>query len=150
MTGFIIVGYLWQILGKGHLCAPHCHPWPAPKKAILNRVKGIPPSSHLECYCHFVIAYQYICHSTIKANSLHIVVSFLMKFCKWFEELYGSEKITLNMHLLGDIKDCTMDMGALYGFLLFSFEQLVQILISFWYFRRKIRAIHSQYFFMSK
>ena len=35
---FIIVGYLWQILGREGLFAPH--PWAAPKMPILNRVKN--------------------------------------------------------------------------------------------------------------
>ena len=98
-------------------------------------LKGILPSSHLECYCYFVIACQYICNRTINTNNLHIADSYLMKFCKRFEELYGPEKVTPNMHLHWHLKDCIMDMGPVYGFWLFSFERLVQILICFWYFR---------------
>ena len=33
----MIVGYVWQILGRGGFCAPP-HPWAAPKMSILNRV----------------------------------------------------------------------------------------------------------------
>ena len=39
MPSFIIVGYVWQILGRGQK-APPPHPPAAPKKPILNRVKG--------------------------------------------------------------------------------------------------------------
>ena len=87
------------------------------------------PSSHLECYRYFVIACQYICNRTINTNNLHVADSYLMKFCKRFEELYGPEKVTPNMHLYGHLKDCIMDMGPVYGFWLFLFERLVQILI---------------------
>ena len=40
MPSFIIVGYVWQMLGTGPFChRPHL--WAAPKKLILNRVKDI-------------------------------------------------------------------------------------------------------------
>ena len=38
VPSFTIVGYAWQILGRGGKKAPS-HPWAAPKKPILNRVK---------------------------------------------------------------------------------------------------------------
>ena len=38
MPSFIIVRYVWQILGRGPFALPS-HPWAAPKKHILNRVK---------------------------------------------------------------------------------------------------------------
>ena len=37
MPSFIILGYVWQILGRKGLFAPH--PWAALKSPILNRVK---------------------------------------------------------------------------------------------------------------
>ena len=37
VPSFIIVGYVWQILGRGPFCSPHL--WAALKKRILNRVK---------------------------------------------------------------------------------------------------------------
>ena len=41
VTSFIIAGHVWQISGRGSLFAlPRPpHPWEAPKKSILNRVK---------------------------------------------------------------------------------------------------------------
>ena len=98
-------------------------------------LKGILPSSHLECYRYFVIACQCIYNRTININNLHIADSYLMKFSKRFEEFYGPEKVTPNMDLHGHLKDCITDMGPFYGFWLFSFERLVQILICFWYFK---------------
>ena len=41
MPSFITVGYKRQILGKGRASfGPLPHPWAAPKRPILNRVKG--------------------------------------------------------------------------------------------------------------
>ena len=35
----MIVGYMWQILGRGKLLTLHPHPLASPKMPILNRVK---------------------------------------------------------------------------------------------------------------
>ena len=43
VPNFIIVGYLWQILGRGPKRPPH--PWAALKKSILNRVNDQNPLS---------------------------------------------------------------------------------------------------------
>ena len=53
MPSFIIIGYVWRILGRGaKKPSPH-HPWAARKKPILNRVNvvelaDIPDFSKLE------------------------------------------------------------------------------------------------------
>ena len=36
VPSFIIVGYVWQIVGRGAILPPH--PWATPKKPTLNRV----------------------------------------------------------------------------------------------------------------
>ena len=39
---FILVGYVWQILGRGPFYLPRLpHPWAAPKKPILTRIKAV-------------------------------------------------------------------------------------------------------------
>ena len=41
VPSFIIVGYVWQILGRGIFePPPPLHPWAAPKSPTLNRVKS--------------------------------------------------------------------------------------------------------------
>ena len=83
---------------------------------FIYALKGILPSSHQECYRYFVIACQYICNRTINTNNLRIADSYLMNFLKRFEELYGPEKVTPNMHLHGHLKDYIMVMGSVYVF----------------------------------
>ena len=40
MLNFIVVGYVQRILGRGDLFASSSpHPWAAPKKPILNKIK---------------------------------------------------------------------------------------------------------------
>ena len=40
VPSFIIVGYVWQILGRGFFEPSPLYPWAAPKSLILNRVKS--------------------------------------------------------------------------------------------------------------
>ena len=47
MLSFTNVGYVWQILERGVFLPPH--PWAAPKKPILNRVKGFCDFSSTLC-----------------------------------------------------------------------------------------------------
>ena len=52
LPSFIIVGYVWEILGRGVFLppSPSLHPWASPKKPILNRVKIIPRCFSDETY----------------------------------------------------------------------------------------------------
>ena len=65
----------------------------------LYALKGLIPSRDLECWRYFVIACHYLCNRVIHRNHIAIADSYLLKFCKAFEELYGSERVTPNMHL---------------------------------------------------
>ena len=41
-----------------------------------------------------------------------------MDFCEMFEQLYGKEHCTINIHLHGHLKECMLDFGPVYGFIL--------------------------------
>ena len=56
---------------------------------------------------------------------------FLMEFCKAFEELYGKDLVTPNMHLHGHLKECLLDYGPFHAFWCFSFERFNGILSSY-------------------
>ena len=64
MPSFIIVGYVWRILGRRGQKAPP-HPWAAPKKPILNRVR----ISLFHCFWisinYLLLTYIYCCNITI-------------------------------------------------------------------------------------
>ena len=47
----------------------------------------------------------------------------LLEFCKTFEQLYGENFVTPNMHLHGYLLDCLFDFCPIYSFCLFSFER---------------------------
>ncbi len=53
------------------------------------------------------------------------------EFCTKFEELYGKNNLTPNMHLAAHLTDCIRNHGPVYGFWLFAFERMNGIAGSF-------------------
>ena len=49
----------------------------------------------------------------------------LLEFCKAFEECYGKECCTPNMHLHAHIKDSVLDFGPISAFWAFPFNDLM-------------------------
>ena len=84
---------------------------------------GILPKRDLECLRKFVIACSYLCNRVITKTDLQIADNYLMKFCSEFENIYGKDRVTPNMHLHGHLVDCMNDFGPVYSFWLFSFER---------------------------
>uniref|UniRef100_A0A7M6DRQ1 Uncharacterized protein n=1 Tax=Clytia hemisphaerica TaxID=252671 RepID=A0A7M6DRQ1_9CNID len=59
----------------------------------------------------------------ITVEDLTVADDFLLKFCKAFERLYGSDEVTPNIHLHCQLINCVKQYGPIYGFWLFSFER---------------------------
>ena len=57
--------------------------------------------------------------------------SLLESFCKTFEQLYGKERLNINLHLHGHLYTCILDYGPVYSFWLSAFERLNGIMESF-------------------
>ena len=89
---------------------------------------NILPSNDLELWRDFVLACSYLCSSVITEAKAMLAHSYLLQFCNHFEELYGKEKVTPNMHLHTHLVDCVLDYGPVYAFWLFSFERYNGIL----------------------
>ncbi|XP_066930325.1 uncharacterized protein [Clytia hemisphaerica] len=89
----------------------------------LYALKGVIPDEHLRCWRYFVIACVYLCNQAITVADLTVIHEYLLKFCKSFESLYGSDAVTPNMHLHCHLVDCIKAYGPVYGFWLFSFER---------------------------
>ena len=64
-----------------------------------------------------------LCQFSIKRSDLSFADTRLMQFCELFEEPYGSDKCTPNMHLHGHIADCILDYGPIGSFWAFAFEK---------------------------
>lgn len=93
--------------------------------------KGVLPDNHLECWRHFVLACKSLGKRVLTDNDIELGDRHLMAFCKMFEELYGKELVTPNMHLHGHLKECLLDYGPFHSFWCFSFERFNGILGSF-------------------
>ena len=94
----------------------------------LHCLKGLIPSKDVECWRLFAISCYYLCNRVISKTHVTIADTYLLRFCKRFEELYGSENVTPNMHLHCHITECINDFGPIYSFWLFSFERYNGIL----------------------
>lgn len=89
------------------------------------------PRNDLELWRDFVMACSYLCCPVITEMKALLAHSYLLKFCKNFEQLYGKHRVTPNMHLHSHLVDCVLDYGPVYSFWLFSFERYNGILGEF-------------------
>ena len=98
---------------------------------LLFALKGVLPDNHLECWRHFVLACKLRGKKVLTYSDIELGDRHLMEFCRTFEELYGKDLVTPNMHLHGHLKQCLLDYGPLHSFWCFSFERFNGILGSF-------------------
>ena len=94
-------------------------------------LKGILPKEHYDAWMHFVTACRLICCQSITMEQCLEAESRILKFCKLFENLYGTTKCTPNMHLSCHLVECIRDYGPVYSFWCFSFERYNGILGSY-------------------
>ena len=89
----------------------------------IYALSDILPKPHLELWRQFVLACSFICSPVISETRALLTHSYLLNFCKGFEQLYGNHRVTPNMHLHTHLVDCILDFGPVYSFWLFSFER---------------------------
>lgn len=87
----------------------------------LFALKGVLPDNHLECWHHFVLACKLLGKKVLTYSDIELGDRHLMEFCRTFEELYGKDLVTPNMHLHGHLKECLLDYGPFHSFWCFSF-----------------------------
>ena len=97
----------------------------------LFALKGVIPDKHLECSRYFVLACKSLGKRVLTVDDTELGDRYLMDFCKAFEELYGKDLVTPNMHLHGHLKECLLDYGPFHAFWCFSFERFNGILGSY-------------------
>ena len=81
----------------------------------LFALHGIIRDNHLECWRTFARACHVLTAPMISMEDLEEGHKLLMAFCTKFEEIYGSNKVTPNMHLHTHIVDCIKDYGPVYS-----------------------------------
>lgn len=89
----------------------------------LYALKGELPEDHLEVWRAFVLACSILCSPFITISDTLKADSLLKTFCVQFERLYGTERVTPNMHMYTHLCECVLDFGPVYAFWLFSFER---------------------------
>ena len=81
------------------------------------------PKHHFQCWLLFVRACSILVKRTILKHSVVASDEYLVQFCKSFENLYGAQHCTINLHLHLHLKEVILDYGPVYGFWCFSFER---------------------------
>ncbi|SMN01766.1 hypothetical protein SPONN_25 [uncultured Candidatus Thioglobus sp.] len=94
----------------------------------LVALKEIIPEQHYRIWWVFVQACLLICSRAITQSRIMELDSLLISFCKLFEQIYGKDACTPNLHLHGHLKECYLDYGPSSSFWLFAFERLNGIL----------------------
>jgi len=84
---------------------------------------GVLPSADYECWCLFVSACRLLCQLAITRQEIGLAHELTVKLCKCFEELYGRECCTPNMHMACHFRNNLLDYGPLAAFCAFSFER---------------------------
>ena len=97
----------------------------------LCSLKEFLPQRDYNCWLLFVKACALMCRRSITLQQLDDADALLIEFCLKFEQLYGKEDCTINIHLHGHLKECMEDFGPVYAFWLFSFERLNGVLGSY-------------------
>lgn len=97
----------------------------------LFALHGIIKDDDLNCWHTYVQACHLLITPMISIEAAERGHSLLMDFCTKFEALYGSNRVTPNMHLHTHLVDCIKDYGPVYSFWLFSFERYNGLLGSF-------------------
>ena len=90
-------------------------------------LKGILPEAHYNCWYIFVQACSLLCSRAISHTNIMELNSLLLSFCKNFEQLYGTDLCTPNLHLHCHLKEC-FDYGLAAAFWLFACERMNGIL----------------------
>ena len=91
-------------------------------------LKGVLPLEHYELWCLFSQSCSLFCRPFIHCSELIKADELMMKFCNKFEEVFGKNEVTPNMHMHAHLRDCCLDVGPVYSFWCFSFERYNGIL----------------------
>ncbi len=76
-----------------------------------------------ECWRHFVLASRLLCKTPVTGIEISVADALLLKFCTRFESIYGSERVTPNMHLHCHLAECIKNFGPIMNFWCFSFDR---------------------------
>lgn len=87
-------------------------------------LKGILPDANFSCWTKFVHACILACSERLTLDTISQAHHLIVEYCQAFQELYGSQACTINMHLACHMADCLRDFGPAPSFWCFSFERM--------------------------
>jgi len=90
----------------------------------------LPPQDY-NCLVTFSTACNILLQPAITLEDINKADQLLLHFCKTFQNLYGHENCTPNMHLHCHIKETLLDYGPVYATWCFAFERFNGIFESF-------------------
>lgn len=96
----------------------------------LYVLKGILPDRHYKNWHTYVMACRLIATPVVSLQEAKVAELLFLKFGKEYQQIYGRERVTPNMHLHCHLADCIRDYGSIHSFWLFSFERYNGILSS--------------------
>ena len=94
-------------------------------------LKTVLPEPDYNCWLLFVRACSLLLSGAITHNTIELADDYLCMFCSRFQELYGEESCTFNVHLHLHLKESLMAYGPLHSFWCFSFERYNGILTGY-------------------
>lgn len=124
--------------GYGGFTANQWSNWITVYSPVL--LKGILPDAHLRCWLLFVRACSILRSYVVKKQDIESADLYLLQFCRSFQQLYGADTCTPNMHLHLHIKQSILDFGPPHAFWCYAFERYNGILGSIHTNRRSIES----------
>ena len=94
-------------------------------------MKNFLESDEYFCWQSYVSAVSLFCSRAITKTGIELADKLIHKFCCLFENLYGKEECTPNLHLHCHLSESILNFGPAPTFWLFSFERLNGILGSY-------------------
>lgn len=93
--------------------------------------KNVLLDEHLRCWLLYVRACCILGKRIVTEAEVSTADLLLGTFCRKFEQLYGKEHCTPNMHLHLHLKNCILDHGPAHSFWCFSIERYNGLLGSY-------------------
>lgn len=107
--------------GFAHLTADQFRLWVTVYSTVV--LKGMISEEEMNCWQNFVLACNIIYSKSVRKTNVEKMDTYLLRFSKGAQKLYGNNFITPNMHMNCHIADCIYDFGPVYAFWLYSFER---------------------------
>lgn len=79
----------------------------------IYALHGVLPQNHYRCWCKFVTACRVLLQVKLTPMDVKIAHLHLVEFCVQFQEVYGAQSCTPNMHMACHLEDSILDYGVL-------------------------------------